>query len=150
MKRLLLGVLILFLANCNGYQPILKTNTINYNINKIKNITQDINTNYLIRNLKSAIKNNDKENINLEISTNNFEEALSKDSKGDPLIIQISMNTKVVIKFKNKEDKIIEFKEKFSFNNQSDKFELEQYKKNVKNKLIDKIFQKLILKLRSL
>ena len=47
------------------------------------------------------------------------------------------------------DNKKVKFEEKFSFNNQSNKFELEQYKKDIQNDLIDKIVEKLILNLRT-
>ena len=40
--------------------------------------------------------------------------------------------------------------ENFVYNNQTNKFELEQYKKTIEDDLITKIFEKLIIKLRSL
>ncbi len=39
---------------------------------------------------------------------------------------------------------------KFTFNDQSNKFELNQYKKNIQNNLVDKIYQDLILILRTI
>ena len=41
------------------------------------------------------------------------------------------------------------FTEKFTFKNQENKFELEEYKTSLENELIDKIFEKLILNLRT-
>ena len=49
------------------------------------------------------------------------------------------------IKVKN-----LNFKEKFSFKNQQNKFELNQYKNSIENELINKIFEKIILNLRTL
>ena len=42
------------------------------------------------------------------------------------------------------------FIEKFSYSNQTNKFEFEQYKKNIEKNLTDKIFDKLIFKLRNI
>ena len=42
------------------------------------------------------------------------------------------------------------YREKFTFDNQSNKFELNQYKKSMESNLSDKIFENLILELRSL
>ena len=46
-------------------------------------------------------------------------------------------------------DQKYKFDEKFTFKNQANKFELEQYKRSLENELIDKIFEKLILNLRT-
>ena len=48
-------------------------------------------------------------------------------------------------------DKInFNFSEKFTFNNQSNKFELNQYKKKVQITLVEKIHQDLIMRLRAI
>ena len=52
------------------------------------------------------------------------------------------------VEFSNKEKQIFNFNEKFSFNNQTNKFELNQYKNTIKENLIDKVFDKFILQLR--
>ena len=44
----------------------------------------------------------------------------------------------------------LNFKENFTFNNQSNKLELNQYKKNMETNLINKIFENLILELRAI
>ena len=55
--------------------------------------------------------------------------------------IEISSNNIVEKKYK--------FNEKFTFKNQPNKFELDQYKRSLEDELIDKIFEKLILNLRT-
>ena len=42
------------------------------------------------------------------------------------------------------------FSEKFNFNNQSNKFELNQYKKRIQITLVEKIHQDLIMRLRAI
>ena len=62
----------------------------------------------------------------------------------------MQIQTTVIISLSNNETKTYKFNEKFSYGNQSNKFEFEQYKKNIEKNLIEKIFDKLILKLRNL
>ena len=77
------------------------------------------------------------------------ENVVTRDSKGDPLVYEL--NILVELKITNQEkQKITNFKESFSFNNQSNKFELSQYKENLKKNLTDRIFQKIILNLQTI
>ena len=63
------------------------------------------------------------------------------------LIIQsnIKIYSERELKVKN-----LNFREKFSYKNQQNKFELKQYKNSIESELIDKIFEKIILNLRTL
>jgi hypothetical protein len=72
-----------------------------------------------------------------------------KDAKGDPASyeIKIKLNVDVITKDGNNK---LNFEENFTFNNQSNKFELNQYKKNTETNLINKIFENLILELRAI
>ena len=60
------------------------------------------------------------------------------------------INSNIKITLKDSDDLDINFQEKFVYNNQTNKFELEQYKKTIEDDLITKIFEKLVIKLRSL
>ena len=86
--------------------------------------------------------------MNMSINSLLEEKIISKDSKGNPLVYEtkITMNIKLIENENDKQN--FEYIETFTYNNQSNKFELNQYKKNIENNLIDKIFEKLILQLR--
>ena len=91
-----------------------------------------------------------KKKISLELSLDKEEFVILRDSKGDPSTLEIKMTLEVLVKLPNNKNKKILLREKFTFDNQSNKFELNQYKKSIQATLIDKIYQDLILKLRTL
>ena len=72
-----------------------------------------------------------------------------KDSKGDPASYEIKIELNVNVIKKDGTNKLT-FRENFTFNNQSNKFELNQYKKNIEKNLINKIFESLMLELRAI
>ena len=72
-----------------------------------------------------------------------------KDAKGDPASYEIKIELNVEVLTKDGTNKL-KFREKFTFNNQSNKFELNQYKKNTETNLINKIFENLMLELRAI
>ena len=150
MKHLFFLAFLLLLTNCFGYKPIFSSSNINYNIKDVRNITNDKVTNYIVRKLKSYNSDDKKENITIEISTTNKERVLSKDTKGDPIIFEMNIIVDVKLSFEGQDDKYFQFKESFSYNNQSNKFDLKLYKDNLQKNISQKITKNIILKIRSL
>ena len=72
-----------------------------------------------------------------------------KDAKGDPASFEVKINLTVNVKSKNYNKKL-DFEEKFNFNNKSNKFELNQYKKSMETNILNKIFESLIFELRTI
>ena len=150
MKHLFFLVFLLLLTNCFGYKPIFSSSNINYNIKDVKNLTQDKVTNYIVRKLKSYKSDDKKEDISLEISSSSNERVLSKDTKGDPIIFEMNIIVDVKLSLQGQNDKYFQFKENFSYNNRSNKFDLKLYKDNLQKNIAEKITKNIILKIRSL
>jgi hypothetical protein len=149
MKKFLIITLIIILNSCGGYQPMFAGKEMDFYIEKIKNIKNDDISIKIIKKLVPYTNNTNKKKIELEIESSVAERVVSKDSKGDPLVFEIEIQTYISILNAGIKSNFI-YKENFSFNNQSNKFELKQYKKNIKNNLIDQIVEKLIIELRSI
>lgn len=150
MKKFLLIAFLLLLTNCFGYKPIFLSADLNYNIKNVKNITQDKVSNHIVRKLKNYKSTSEKEDILIEISSISNERALSKDTKGDPIILEMNIVVDVKVSFEGQEDKYFQFKENFSYNNRSNKFDLQLYKDNVQKSISEKITRNIILKIRSI
>ena len=150
MKNVILLIILISLSSCSGYKPILTSKDINFNILEIKVNENDRISNNIKKKLKIYSDQEQKENtISLEINSIKQVYAIAKDSKGDDSVYEMKVITNIKIINLNTDNKKIKFEEKFSFNNQSNKFELEQYKKDIQNDLIEKIVEKLILNLRT-
>ena len=104
----------------------------------------------IIKNLKPYTINNNTKKIKLELDLKTSETVILRDEKGDVSSqeIKIILNVKTI--FSDKKIQKIKFEEKFAISNQSNKFELNQYKKSIKSTMVDKIYEDLILKLRTL
>ena len=150
MKHLFFLAFLLLLTNCFGYKPIFSSSNINYNIKDVKNISQDKVTNHIVRKLTSYKSDDRKEDITIEISSTNKERVLSKDTKGDPIIFEMNIIVDVKLSLEGKNDKYFQFKENFSYNNRSNKFDLKLYKDNLQKNIAEKITKNIILKIRSL
>ena len=149
MKKNFLILVFFFMSQCVGYEPIYSSKEQNFYIDTISTEIGDKISRNIEKKLKPYTKKNEKEKIKLKIKSNKEEKILSKDNKGDPVILEIEISTNVVIS-NNNITKTLKFVERFSYTNQSNKFEFEQYKKNIEKNLIDKIFDKLIFKLRNI
>ena len=149
MKKIIFISLIIFLSNCAGYKPIFTSDQTNFYIEKIEISDDSKHVRKLIKSLKPYSVDNGKQSIALKLDLDKQENVIMKDAKGDPASYEIKIELKVDIITMNGTNKL-NFKENFTFNNQSNKFELNQYKKNMETNLMNKIFENLILELRAI
>ena len=149
MKKIIFISLIIFLSNCAGYKPIFTSDQTNFYIEKIEISDDSKLVRKLIKSLKPYSVENGKQSITLKLDLNKQENVIMRDAKGDPAsyVIKIELNVDVITSDGTNK---LNFKENFTFNNQSNKFELNQYKKNTETNLINKILENLMLELRAI
>ena len=150
MKKLFIFFTLLLVCGCSGYSPIFSSKQTNFYIEEI--IISDDNQliRKIVKNLKPYTTNNNKKKLKLELDLEINEVVTLRDEKGDMATEEIRMTLYVNSILSNEEIQKYQFIEKFSIDNQSNKFELNQYKKRIKSTMIDKIYEDLILKLRTL
>ena len=150
MRKIFIVIILLILNNCAGYKPIFSSKDVNFYIGEIT-IKED---NKLIRNIVKNLKpytiQNDKQRITLELNLNIKEAITLKDSKGNTVSEEMGIALEVKTILENNDQIKFNFSEKFTFNNQSNKFELNQYKKRIQITLVEKIHQDLIMRLRAI
>ena len=148
-KSILLILLFFILANC-GFEPIYSSKKSNFNIGEIK-ITSKNKFNSIIKNNLKNISNNESQNkFDLIINSEKKRIISSKDAKGNPQLLTMIISVEVqIIKdnvIKNKKN----FSQDFSYSNNSNKFGLAQYEKDIEKNLINKIIENLNTYLLSL
>tara|TARA_B100001057_G_scaffold364486_1_gene367350 strand:- start:484 stop:936 length:453 start_codon:yes stop_codon:yes gene_type:complete len=150
MKKILTFCILILLNNCSGYSPIFSSKQINFYIDEIIVDNENKLLRKIVKNLKPYTTINNKKKISLELALNVEEKVTLRDTKGNVATeeMKISLNVKTV--YENNDIEEFSLNEKFSFSNQSNKFELNQYKKSIQSTLVDKIFQDLIIRLRAL
>ena len=140
-KNLITIVLLLFAVTSCGYKPIFLNEKSDLNIEKIE-IVKENRLNKLIKSNLENISNKDSENkISLLINSQKIKSVISKDAKGNVqlLTMSLSVNVKVYKNDKVKSDK--KFFESFSYSNDSDKFNLSKYEKNIEKNLRNNIIK---------
>jgi len=148
-KSILLILLFFILANC-GFEPIYSSKKSNFNIGEIK-ITNKNKFNSIIKNNLKNISNNESQNkFDLIINSEKKRIISSKDTKGNPQLLTMIISVEVqIIKdnvIKNKKN----FSQDFSYSNNSNKFGLAQYEKDIEKNLINKIIENIKTYLLSL
>ena len=133
---------LLLLTNC-GYQAVLNNQNYQFSIN-VNKINGDQKINSLIINRLQQLEENEKI-YNLSLTSNIEKLIISKDSKGDPSIFEIKINVNYVVK---KDEEILisnKINKKTTYNNITDKFELENYEKTIINNLVSEISDNIML-----
>ena len=148
-KSILLILLFFILANC-GFEPIYSSKKSNFNIGEIK-ITNKNKFNSIIKNNLKNISNYESQNkFDLIVNSEKKRIISTKDTKGNPELLTMIISIEVqIIKdnvIKNKKN----FSQDFSYSNNSNKFSLAQYEKNIEKNLINKIIENINTYLLSL
>ena len=151
-KKIFTFILLIFLSSC-GYEAIYSVkNTKNYDfsISKLSFIgDREINLK-----VKQKLNNYTQEikdiNFTLKITSTSEKIILAKNDAGDSTSFKIKtiVNIDVFNKEKLKSNFIIT--ESFNYDNNSNKFELKNYEKEIKRNLADIITEKLIFKLANI
>ena len=145
LKRYISLFLVITLTSCS-YKPIFSEKNYNFEINEIL-FTGDKYVNKIIESKFNLIKeeqSKNKKKYNISIRTNKEKLIVSKDSKGDPLkfdlvvsaYYEISNNGKLLLNKRIQKNSI--------YNNEIDKFKLEQSEKIILDNLSKKISETII------
>jgi len=148
-KSILLILLFFILANC-GFEPIYSSKKSNFNIGEIK-ITNKNKFNSIIKyNLKNISNNESQNKFDLIVNSEKKKIISTKDTKGNPELLTMIISIEVQIVKDNVIKNKKSFSENFSYSNNSNKFSLAQYEKDIEKNLINKIIENINTYLLSL
>ena len=144
MKKILI-IFTLMLSSC-GYQPIY----INKSLNNLEYseilLKGEKDLNRIIVNSLSLKENKSNSMLNkLEITTNTLIEETSKNAKGQAQTYRTTISVELLI---IKEKEIIKnktFIEDFSYNSRDNKFELVKYQDEVRDDMIKKVIEEIVI-----
>ena len=148
LKNIITTLSFLILLSC-GYESIYSNKQINNNYNlsiNTINYTGDNKVSHILKNKIKKIFNKEKKSTGLNLNLNSRLEKVvtSKDKKGNPIRYSIE----IIINLEVFESGVLKGKtnlgEKFEYNNKSNKYDLKQYEKNIKDNLISKLSDEII------
>ena len=149
MKKYFLFIILLLFTQCD-YKPIYSKNNQNFGIKII-----EFNENRSNKILANRLENYSYEKNNiflyeLKLLTSENKLILSKDTKGDPLLLGLKINLKIEVYEKNKLITKKEYNEQFNYQNLSKKFELNSYESEIRSNIYDKMISKILIDLTNL
>ena len=152
LKKLFLLFVLVFLSSC-GYEAIYsKKNSVNYDfsISKLNFIgDRDINLKLKEKLNNYTLTKRDK-NFTLKIFSISTKTIAAKDTSGDATSFKniVTLNLEISMDGTLKNSFMIT--ESFNYNNNSNKFSLKKYEKEIKNNLAETIAKKIIFKLSNI
>ena len=153
MQKKIFSFLFLFLLSSCGYEATYsKKNLLNYDfsISEI-NFTGDREVNVKMKErLNNYIINKKNKNFKVDILSIATKAVSAKDISGDATNFKSTVYIKVDLVMNNKLKNSFIIRESFNYNNDSNKFNLKTYEKNIKNNLTETITEKLIFRLSNI
>ena len=149
IKKLISILIFVSLTSC-GFQPIYSLkNKISYEIKEIE-LIGDKNINRKIVNIAGLKKSEGNEDLyELTLDSQKVINVMSKNKKSNVSIYRTIISVEVSLKNENKVIKTKRFSNSFTYNNNSNKFELSEYQKNIEKNLTDKIAEEIIIFINS-
>jgi len=151
-KKIFSVLFFLFLSSC-GYDAMYsKKNSISYNfsISELSFIgDRDINLKMKER-LNSYTLNKKNKDFKIKISSTSAKTVAAKDTAGDATSFKNTVIINVEISTNDKLKNSFVMSEGFNYNNNSDKFSLKRYEREIKNNLAETMSEKLIFKLSNI
>ena len=154
IKKIIIILSFFLLMGC-GYEPIYSKKKLkkNYNFSIISIEFEESNeiNQMLLNNFKMFINLKNKlKLLDLKIKSSTNKITISKNLKGDAERYLIEVRVNLIIFENGVLKKEFIFEESFNYNTQTNKFNLNQYEKNIKENLISKISDDIILVLYTL
>tara|TARA_B100000787_G_C16115553_1_gene260145 strand:+ start:410 stop:874 length:465 start_codon:yes stop_codon:yes gene_type:complete len=152
LKKTFQIIFFLFISGC-GYEAIhSKKNAINYDfsISELSFIgDRDVNIKIKQKLNSYTLKQKDKD-FTLKITSSSEKIIIAKDISGDPTSFKSTITINVeVLKDDNFRNNLL-IVENFNYNNNTNKFDLKRYEKEIKNNLAQTATDKLIFKLSNI
>ena len=145
----ILILLLIFLTSC-GYKPIFSTSDTNISINNIEFI-KDSKLNTKFKRQINVYKGGETAKAyDLEIKIDQKKSISLKDSKGDAKIFLKEIIILINVIENGKTITSEDFTESFSYNNNTNKFDLSRYERNIEDNMVNELIEKIIIYLQTL
>ena len=153
MQKKIFSFLFLFLLSSCGYEATYsKKNLLNYDFSISEvNFTGDREVSIKMKErLNNYIINKKNKNFKVNILSIATKAVSAKNISGDATNFKSTVSIKVNLVMNNKLENNFIITESFNYNNNSNKFNLNTYEKNIKNNLTETITEKLIFRLSNI
>tara|TARA_B110000483_G_C17934456_1_gene442113 strand:+ start:121 stop:585 length:465 start_codon:yes stop_codon:yes gene_type:complete len=152
LQKQIIILLLLLLSSC-GYEAMYsKKNSINYDftVSDLSFVGDRVVNLKLNEKLNNYTQDKKEKDFILRISSTSEKIVLSKNTAGDATSFKNSISINVEVLMNNRFKSNFTILESFNYNNISNKFDLKQHEKNIKNNLAEAASDKLIFKLSNI
>ena len=152
LRKQIILLLLLLLSSC-GYETIYsKKSSANYNftVSDLSFVGDRVVNLKIKEKLKNYAQDKKEKDFILKISSASEKVILSKNTAGDATSFKNSISINVEVLMNNKFNSNFVILESFNYNNISNKFDLKQLEKDIKNNLAETASDKLIFKLSNI
>ena len=152
LQKQIILLLLLLLSSC-GYEAIYsKKNSANYDftVSDLSFVGDRVVNLKIKEKLKNYAQDKKEKDFILKISSASEKVILSKNTAGDATSFKNSISINVEVLMNNKFNSNFVILESFNYNNISNKFDLKQLEKDIKNNLAEAASDKLIFKLSNI
>ena len=136
MRKIYLLLFIIFIPSC-GFESIYSSKNFLFEIGKI-NFEENDRNRQIVRSLRSISKNAQKV-LDIELNSN-LEKVVSKTKAGDPETFELAVS--VTIKVLKKEQVFVSLQ---NYSNNDNKFQLNQYEKEIEEQLVTEIIDDILI-----
>ena len=145
MKKIIITLLaFLFFTNC-GYTPIYSNKNFDLYLEKISSTKNNSLNSKIKKRLQIFSNQESKKVISLVVDAQKITNILAKNSKGDPSRYEMIVDIKLVAEYGQSQNITKSFQERFNYNSNTNKFELNQYEKEIEELLINKNIDRIII-----
>ena len=149
MKKYYLFIIFLLFTQCD-YKPIYSQNNQNFGI-KIIEFNENRSNKILANRLENFSYKKDKIYLyELKLFSSEDKLILSKDTRGNPLLLGLKINLKIDVYEKDVLIAKKQYSEQFNYQNLSKKFELNSYEGEIRLNIYDKMISKILIDLANL
>lgn len=139
MKFLTLIWFLVFLSSCS-YEPVYSFKNINFSIEKISSKDTKLDRNFSEA-LKILSNTDANKKFNLDIKSEKVKTIKTKNSKGDPEIYELTLKLSIQVTNQMGKEINTNLQKSINFNNETDKFKLRQYEKELEKILFNRLVE---------
>ena len=138
MRNIYLLLFIIFIPNC-GFESVYSSKNFLFEIGKI-NFEENDRNRQIARSLRSISNKNAQKVLDIELNSNLEKRVVSKTKTGDPETFELTVS--VTIKVLKKEQVFVSQQ---NYSNNDNKFQLNQYEKEIEEQLVTEIIDDILI-----
>tara|TARA_B100000035_G_C20901092_1_gene509457 strand:- start:494 stop:925 length:432 start_codon:yes stop_codon:yes gene_type:complete len=138
MKKFSIFLILIFFPGC-GFESIYSSKNFLFEIGKINYEESKLNR-QIVRSLNTISNKNAKKILDIDLKSTKEKRIISKTKAGDPEIFELEISVEVEVLGNQKI-----FTNKQNFNNNDNKFQLNQYEKEVEDQLVTEIIDDILI-----